>query len=112
MPTLCFQREIRALRKKFPSIDREICDGLARDVCPDPSGIAAGQPIRGYAGLVFKIRFKNVDSHKGKRGGYRVIYEWHPDKRCLWLLSIYTHDEKDDVVKAEIDRARKEAEIA
>ena len=58
--------------------------------------------------IVHKLRVPNPSAGRGKRGGYRLIYDWNPTTAILVLLILYTHDEKDDVLAAEIARARRE----
>ena len=66
-----------------------------------------GLPLRGFQHRVRKLRIRNPSAMRGKRGGY-LIYDWNPTTRVLVLLILYTHDEKDDVIQKEIERARRE----
>ncbi len=56
----------------------------------------AGARIQGTGGLR-KIRFKDENRQKGKRGGIRVIYYWQNDLKHFWLFTIYNKDEMDDL---------------
>jgi mRNA-degrading endonuclease RelE of RelBE toxin-antitoxin system len=106
--TASFQRDIANFRKQHPSIDQAIVDVLADEVGPDPT---SGWAIPGWASKVYKLRVANKEGGSGKRGGFRLIYEWHPDERILWLLRIYTHNQVDDISAKEIRKARDAAGI-
>ncbi len=54
----------------------------------------AGVLIRGTGGLR-KIRWQG--SGRGKRGGIRVIYYWHPVREQLLMLFAYPKSERDDL---------------
>lgn len=44
-----------------------------------------------------KLRFGDPRRSKGKRGGLRVIYFWFPQDGQIWLMTIYSKDESDDL---------------
>ena len=59
-----------------------------------------GAVIQGTGGMR-KIRIPLECKEKGKRGGARVIYvdvEW---KETIYLINVYTKDEKDDLTDDE-----------
>ena len=60
----------------------------------------SGPVIPGTGGLR-KLRISSARRGKGKRGGYRVIYLDHPEKKRTYLLGIYGKDEKSDLSSAE-----------
>jgi len=53
-----------------------------------------GVLIPGSGGLR-KIRWKK--QHGGKRGGYRIIYYWRNQQGEIWLLTIYTKNETENI---------------
>ena len=59
-----------------------------------------GSVMTGCGGLR-KIRVGNPARQKGKRGGCRVVYLHVPDVSWLYLLDIYSKNEKDDLSTAE-----------
>ncbi|MBL4941484.1 MAG: hypothetical protein JKY81_07440 [Colwellia sp.] len=64
-----FKRNIRILRKKYRRIKGDLSNllaGLAK-------GETLGVQITGTGATLYKVRVKNSDSNKGKRGGYRVV---------------------------------------
>ena len=53
-----------------------------------------GDIIKGSGG-VRKIRW--AINNKGKSGGIRVIYYWKDKASEMWLLTLYTKNEKDSI---------------
>jgi hypothetical protein len=60
----------------------------------------AGDVIPGTGGLR-KLRYKDRNRGKGKRGGLRVIYYWRIAADQFWLFAIYDKDEATDLSAAE-----------
>ncbi len=58
-----------------------------------------GVLIRGSGGLR-KLRW-GVRG-RGKRGGVRVIYYWHPGEQTLYLLLIYAKTVQDDLTPGQL----------
>ena len=58
-----------------------------------------GALIRGSGGLR-KIRWGARG--RGKRGGVRVIYSWHPAEQVASMLLIYAKSEQDDLTPAQL----------
>jgi mRNA-degrading endonuclease RelE of RelBE toxin-antitoxin system len=67
---------------------------LQRDPIERP---ASGKVIPGTGGLR-KLRW--ASSGRGKRGGARVIYFWHPVSTTLLMLFAYPKNERDDLTPA------------
>lgn len=61
---------------------------------------AGGAVMPGCGGLR-KIRFRDPQRGKGRRGGLRVIYLYLPEQSWIFLLDIYGKDEKDDLGREE-----------
>ena len=57
-----------------------------------------GKVIRGTGGLR-KVRWSI--GGRGKRGGARVIYFWHPPSRQLLMLFAFAKNEADDLTPAQ-----------
>jgi len=68
-----------------------------------------GVVIPGCGGLR-KIRLADPRRGKGKRGGVRVIYLHVPEVNWIFLLDIYSKDEKDDLTADEKKLLRRLAE--
>jgi len=58
----------------------------------------AGTLIQGTGGLR-KLRW-SLDN-KGKRGGIRVIYYWQLSKNQIYLMTLYSKNEKTDLSSKE-----------
>lgn len=59
-----------------------------------------GDPIKETGG-VRKVRWANSQRGKGKRSGSRTIYLHISMTGSIHLLTIYDHEEKDDLTAAE-----------
>ena len=68
--TFTFGRNLRTLKKKYRSINGDIKPIIEQL----EAGELLGDRIAGVDNQVFKVRVKNSDIQKGKRGGYRLIY--------------------------------------
>jgi len=67
----------------------------------------SGDIIPGSGGLR-KVRWKGKG--RGKRGGTRVIYYYKSKKGEIWLLTIYSKNEVENLTKDEIKLLKKELE--
>jgi len=68
-----------------------------------------GDVMPGCGGLR-KLRWDDQQRGKGKRGGCRVIYLYHPEARRLDLLLVYGKNEQDDLTPAQRELLRDMAE--
>ena len=59
-----------------------------------------GKVIPGTGGLR-KLRWRDPRRGKGKRGGLRIIYYHLPEGSQVWLVTLYSKDEADDLTVAE-----------
>ena len=90
--TSAFKRNLRRLSKKYRSIRSDIEPVIQQIIDYETPGDQV--PATGYA--IFKVRIKNSDTNKGKRGGYRMIYYLETADRVL-LLTIYSKSDQGDV---------------
>ena len=91
-----FDREAKKLVKKYPSLKGELAQ-LIGSLSADPiQGIPLGKDC-------FKIRLAIKSKGKGKSGGARVITYVYVEGETVYLLSIYSKGDKDDISDAEID---------
>ena len=65
---------------------------------------STGKVIPGTGGLR-KLRWGA--SGRGKRGGARVIYYWHPDSARILMLFAYAKNERDDLTLMERQALRR-----
>jgi hypothetical protein len=67
----------------------------------------AGSVIPGSGGLR-KLRW--AVAGRGKRGGARVIYFWHPESARILMLFAYAKNEREDLTIAQRQALRKVVE--
>lgn len=103
-----FARNITDLRKSYPAVDAVVCEALQKEILADP---LCGDALKGYAGRVRKSRIANPDSSRGKRGGFRLLYDWDPESRRLVLLLLWSKSQQEDVPTKLITAARRRAEL-
>lgn len=94
-----FKRNVRALSKKYRHI-RDDVDPLINEL---QNGQLPGDQITGTGYTIFKVRVPNRDVHKGKSGGYRLIY-YLQTKADIILITIYSKTEQADVSASQIRR--------
>jgi mRNA-degrading endonuclease RelE of RelBE toxin-antitoxin system len=92
-----FQRNIRKLAKKYPSIRNDIQPVLEQL----QQGEIIGDRIPKISYEVFKLRVRNSDVQKGKSGGYRLIY-YVKTATAIILLTIYSKSEQADIAADDI----------
>jgi mRNA-degrading endonuclease RelE of RelBE toxin-antitoxin system len=95
-----FTRCIKALRKRFPTVKRDV--ELAIEILLENPTL--GSVIPGTTG-VRKLRVRNSDLIQGKSGGYRMLYyiEDHQSQR-LYLLLLYAKSDQGTVSLREIQK--------
>jgi len=95
IPTHCFEKEIKRLAKKFPSLKNEFAE-LISDISENPKmGTLIGNSC-------YKIRLAIASKGKGKRGGARVLTHLHIATETVYLLTIYDKGEKADLNPKEL----------
>ena len=95
IPTNRFEKELKRLVKKFPSLRNEFAE-LITDIIADPeSGTFIGNNC-------FKIRLAIRSKGKGKSGGARVITYLYIETETVYLLTHYDKGEKADLTTNEL----------
>jgi mRNA-degrading endonuclease RelE of RelBE toxin-antitoxin system len=90
-----FEKEIKRLTKKFPSLKIEFAK-LIEDISENlETGIFIGNSC-------YKIRLSVASKGKGKSGGARVITHFYIDTESIYLLTIYDKSEKADLKPNEL----------
>ena len=90
-----FEKELKRLVKKFPSLKNEFAE-LITEIMKDPeSGIFIGNNC-------YKIRLAIGSKWKGKSGGARVITYLYIETETVYLLTIYDKGEKEDIKHNEL----------
>jgi mRNA-degrading endonuclease RelE of RelBE toxin-antitoxin system len=95
IPTHRFEKELKRLVKKFPSLKGEFA-GLIDDLSTLPTlGVSLGNNC-------FKVRLAISSKGKGKSGGARVITCVYVESSSVYLLTIYDKSEKSDLKSSEL----------
>ena len=93
-----FEKELKRLLKKYPSLKSEYAQ-LIQLLEKDNN---YGTPIGNNC---YKIRLAIASKGKGKSGGARIItFLIHADKE-LYLISIYDKSEKENILPKELHQA-------
>ena len=95
-PTHRFEKELKQLAKKFPSLKNEFAELIA-DITANPE---AGTFIGNNC---YKIRLAIGSKGKGKSGGARVITYLYIETETVYLLTIYDKGEKKDLKANELN---------
>lgn len=95
-----FQRDLRALAKRYRSIRADL-QPLIEQL---QAGETPGDLLTGTKYRVFKVRLKNSDIQKGKSGGYRVVYYVKTEVSII-LATIYSKSDFSDVSNEVIEAA-------
>jgi len=90
-----FEKELKRLVKKFPSLKNEFAAFIADIVIKPTMGTLIGNNC-------YKIRFAIGSKSKGKRGGARVITHLYVATETVYLLTIYDKSEKHDLKPNEL----------
>ncbi|MBI3518419.1 MAG: type II toxin-antitoxin system RelE/ParE family toxin [Bacteroidetes bacterium] len=104
LPTRRFEKELKKLAKKYPSLKQEFA-ALIRTLSSNPE---TGTFIGNHC---YKIRLSIASKNKGKRGGARVITYLFIQTETVYLLTIYDKAEKENVSDKELEIMVKSLEI-
>jgi mRNA-degrading endonuclease RelE of RelBE toxin-antitoxin system len=92
-----FEKDLKRLSKKFPSLKKEYADLIA-SLKTDPF---QGTPL---ANSCYKIRMAIASKGKGKSGGARVITHIFVTGKVVYLLTIFDKSEHKNISDKEILR--------
>lgn len=104
IPTLRFEKELKRLANKFPSLKREFAKLIATISDNPQSGSFLGNNC-------YKIRLAIASKGKGKSGGARVITHLYIASETVYLLTIYDKSEKSDLKPNELQEIVKSLEL-
>lgn len=90
IPTPNFEKEAKALQKKYPSFKSDLI-GLITSLHQDPR-----QGVEVYKNC-YKVRFPIKSKGKGKSGGARLITCVKILQNRIYLLSVFDKSEKETV---------------
>ena len=95
LPTHRFEKEIKRLVKKFPSLKNEF-KKLIEEITKNPQlGTFIGNNC-------YKIRVSIESKGKGKSGGARAISYVYIESETIYLLTIYDKGEKENLKPSEL----------
>ncbi len=90
-----FEKEAKRLKKKYPSLKKEL-SGLITSLEFNPAqGISLGHNC-------YKIRFAIASKGKGKSGGARVISYISIIRTRVYLVSIFDKSEQENISSHEL----------
>jgi mRNA-degrading endonuclease RelE of RelBE toxin-antitoxin system len=94
--TALFEKQLKRLSKKFPSLKKEYSDLVI---------LLKKNPVQGtfIGNNCYKIRLAIASKGKGKSGGARVITHLQVVKAKIFLLSIYDKSEQSDINDNELN---------
>lgn len=98
-----FKRNLKALSKKYSHIRSDIqpvIDEIQK-------GNFVGEQIPRVSVTAYKVRIANSDINKGKRSGYRLIYQIKTPN-SVTLLTVYSKLDQGDIRDWQIRRILKE----
>jgi len=98
-----FDRQMKRLAKKFPSLKKEY-SSLIDELEENPE---KGIPIGNNC---FKIRLAIASKGRGKSGGARIITHFYIENDTVFLLAIYDKSEQDDISDKELRELLSEIE--
>ena len=84
-----FKKDVKKLFKKYRSIKSDILKLVERLEKDYTIGIDLGSNL-------YKVRLRNSDVG-GKRGGYRIIYYTRLANGSIYLLTIYSKNQKESI---------------
>ena len=85
-----FQKEVKKLFKKYKLLKNDILQLIDKLEENYDIGINLGNNL-------YKIRIKNSSTNNGKSGGYRVIYYTKLSNNQIYLMSIFSKSEKENI---------------
>jgi mRNA-degrading endonuclease RelE of RelBE toxin-antitoxin system len=98
--TEVFKKEAKKLLKKYSSLTKELIE-LEKELQENPTkGVPLGNDI-------YKIRIAIASKNKGKSGGARIISCVKVIDKNVYLITIYSKGEKDNITEFEIQEILK-----
>jgi len=90
-----FEKELKRLAKKYPSLKNEYVE-LVQRLKKDPSqGVGLGNSC-------FKVRLAIASKEKGKSGGARVITCLKIIEESVYLLTIFDKSDQENIPDSEL----------
>src|SRR3989338_4310951 len=97
-----FKKACKKLRKKHAGLDKDL-EPVFTVLKKGSDSVLSPTPIQQcHLGLVKKIRVAMISEQKGKSNGYRLYYVRNEEKKNVYLLFIYTHQQQDNVQETQL----------
>lgn len=93
--TAFFEKQLKRLAKKYPSIKKDFTVLVATLYENPKQGISIGNNC-------YKIRIAIASKGKGKRGGARIITHVHVIQNTIYLLSVYDKAEQGNITEKDL----------
>jgi mRNA-degrading endonuclease RelE of RelBE toxin-antitoxin system len=100
LPIPPFDRQLKRLSKKYPSLKAEYLS-LINSLEQSP------EQGKNLGNNCYKIRLSIASKGKGKSGGARIITNFIVSEKTVYLLSIYDKSEKDNLTDKELSELLK-----
>jgi mRNA-degrading endonuclease RelE of RelBE toxin-antitoxin system len=100
LPIPPFDRQLKKLSKKYPSLKEEFLELIESLELNPEQGTNLGNNC-------YKIRIAIASKGKGKSGGARIITNFIVAEETVYLLSIYDKSEKENLTDKELDELLK-----
>ena len=85
-----FEKELKHLAKKYPSIKKDLADLVSQLIHQPRTGEQLGKDC-------YKIRMAITSKNRGKSKGARIITHLKVSKEYLYLFSIYDKSEAENI---------------
>ncbi|WP_017851567.1 type II toxin-antitoxin system RelE/ParE family toxin [Leptospira interrogans serovar Szwajizak] len=95
--SLQFEKELKRLVKKYPSLKKEYKDLISSLEKNPTEGVPIGKNC-------YKIRIPIASKGKGKSGGARVITCVFLIEEIVYLVSIYDKSEKENISDKDLEK--------
>jgi len=92
-----FKSQLKRLSRRYRRIRSDVQPLLDRL----SAGETPGDRIQVPGHLLYKARVRNSDAARGKRGGYRIIYDVQTANGLL-LVAIYSKSDQGDIAHEEL----------
>lgn len=102
IPTPKFEKDLKKLSKKNRHIDEDIEPVLEKLEQGDLQGKVIPMSLQDNNNIAIKIRVANAGNNAGKSGGYRLICYAEKENGQIYLLTIYSKNERENITNKEI----------
>lgn len=101
-----FLKESRYFERRYQNFDQD----LKKFFADLKIGRVKSDRVQGFKIPIYKARMRNSSANSGKSGGFRIIY-YSISKDGVYLLAIYSKNQKEDISKKEILHILKEEKL-